>query len=558
MRRTLVPLRALRRVPFRQGPPQTAAPPQLAPAFPRRRLCVAGVVVAGAAAAVVSAHLEPDLEEAGLPRQYDVEALGEYLHKRPWAVRMRCFDVLRELLPLVVDFFVDRWRGVFTEDPAACHRHAVRLREALTRLGPAFIKVGQALSIRPDLLPAVVLKELQHLCDDCPAFSWPVARALIEAELGRAVEEFFLLPAGGTPEPIAAASLGQVYRWRLRSELGGDVVAVKVQRPSMDSAVALDLYILRGLAIAVRAVVRRFTRNRTDHVALLDAFARGTVGELDYEAEASHQERFRAQLDRQFRGRVYVPAVHRGVTTRRILVTEFVDGPRLADCSPEQVRALCPVGVECFMAQLLDLGFFHSDPHPGNLLVSEGRLVLIDFGLVAEIKEVNLHRHATAVVNLINGNYDELLDDFVALGFLPADIDRERLLPPIQRVLEQGMKAGADMKRRKKNFQSISDDLNDIFFEFPFSVPEYFALVTRALATLEGIALLGDPEFDIFWAAYPFALSRCTAILGARRTAGLLSVAAAHAAQQMTAPERAKIWAGAALQRSGVSDVAPS
>jgi len=494
---------------------------------------------------VLSMQLERDAEEELLPREYDSEALASYWKARPWAVRKRYLEILRELTPLVAIFVMNRQLGTFEEDAEACRKLAVKTREALTRLGPAFIKAGQALSIRPDLMPATALKELQHLCDQCPAFPWLQAKAVLEAELGCRVETVFAGEGfeeqgeGLVPSPIAAASLGQVYCWQLRKD--GSRVAVKVQRPNMVSAVALDLYILRQLATVLRALVRRFTNARIDHVALLDAWAVGTMRELDYEAEARNQERFRDEIGRCFSSQVYVPAVYRDITTRHVLVSEWIDGPRLSDCPPEVVRNLCPVGVECFLAQLLDLGLFHSDPHPGNLLVSQGRLVLLDFGLVAEIEDLSLHRHATAIVHLINADYDALLDDFVALGFLPEDIDKERILPPIQSVLEQGMKAGADLKRRKKNFQAISDDLNDIFFEFPFMVPDYFALVTRALATLEGIALVGDPEFDIFWAAYPYALSRVTAILGPQSTSSLVTAAAAHAAQRLAASERASM-----------------
>jgi len=423
---------------------------------------------------------------------------------------------------------------------------AAEVRRTLVRLGPAFIKAGQALSIRPDLLPGVALKELQRLCDDCPVYDWDIASAIIEEELGRKLEDVFE-GLGPSPKPMAAASLGQVYKWRLR---GDDVrhVAVKVQRPDMSHVVSLDIHILRKIAGVLRTIFDWLTCNRIDHLALVDAWARGTIGELDYEAEAAHQERFRTELGRTFAGRVYVPSVYHALTSRRVLVTEWIEGPRLADCPPEVVRELCPVGIECFLSQLLDIGLFHSDPHPGNLLVSEGRLVLLDFGLVAEVEDFNVSRLATVVVHLINADHEELLDDFIALGFLPHDIDKEKVLPPIKSVLEQGMRAGANIRRRTKNFQAISEDLGEIFYEMPFSVPPYFALITRALATLEGIALVGDPEFDIFWAAYPFALSRAAVILGPRRTGGLLTAAAAHAALQMPAQQRAELWAGSSAK----------
>eukprot|EP00440_Ansanella_granifera_P060546 gb/GFBE01065622.1/.p1 GENE.gb/GFBE01065622.1/~~gb/GFBE01065622.1/.p1 ORF type:complete len:555 (+),score=115.17 gb/GFBE01065622.1/:1-1665(+) len=510
----------------------------------RRSVCLgAGALVTGALSA--SALLEPKPDEAELPRTYKLEELEAYFRRRPWAVAYRCAEVLRETLPLLTALIWD-WRSgaLSTQDDAACRQRASEAREALGRLGPAFIKAGQALSIRPDLLPPTALKELQRLCDDCPAIPWSIAKATIEEELGEGVWEVLeVLPRPETseePAPVAAASLGQVYRWRRRSD--GQVLAVKVQRPDMMHAVALDIFILRRVAAFVRFAVRQITNNRTDHVSLLDAWAKGTYAELDYEAEANNQEFFREELGRRLGGRVYVPEVCRELTTRRVLATEWVDGPRLADCSREVIRTLVPVGVECFLAQLLDMGVFHSDPHPGNLLVSRGRLVLIDFGLVAEIGQLSMKSMATATVHLISADYESLFDDLVTLELLPQDADRRQVLPPLKSVLVQGMRAGSDIKRRAKNFQSIQDDLSVIFYELPFQVPDYFALITRALAVLEGIALAGDPEFDIFWAAYPFALSRARSVLGSRRTAGLLSVAAASAAQQMTAEERANLW----------------
>jgi len=441
-------------------------------------------------------------------------------------------------VPFSVALLLDWRRGALKGDDA-CQARAVEAREILTRLGPAFIKVGQALSIRPDLLPLPALKELQRLCDSCPPFEWPLAQATLKAELGCDAAEIFDV-GEGTPEPVAAASLGQVYRWYRKSD--GSTVAVKVQRPGMACSVALDVYILRIIASWVRFAAHSLTKTRTDHVMLLDVWAEGTFGELDYEAEARHQERFRAELLKRMSGRVYVPEVSHELTTRHVLVTEWVPGPKLADCPHEVVRALIPIGVECFLAQLLDMGVFHSDPHPGNLLVNNGRLVLLDFGLVADVPHLSSQRLATLVVNLINADCEALLDDFIALGFLPVDIDRQRVLPPLKNVIEQGMKAGSDIKRRAKNFQAITDDLNDVFFRLPFEVPGYFALITRALAVLEGIALVGDPEFDMFWAAYPHALSRASATLGACRTAGLITAAAARKAQELTTAERASAW----------------
>lgn len=496
----------------------------------------AGVLAAGAGAAALA---EPGPDEAELPRVYDVELFGAYLRRRPWCVRRRCARVVGELAPFSAKLLVE-WQLGMLEDEERCRARAVEGREILTRLGPAFIKAGQALAIRPDLVPVVALKELQRLCDDCPAFPWPEARDILETELGKPLPEVFDgLYDMGDPQPVAAASLGQVYRWKLRHAENDGVVAVKVQRPDMAHAIAVDIYLLRGLASILRWGLSKVSESRVDLVFLVDAWAAGTFGELDYEAEAANQMRFRQALQSRMADRVYVPDVYRGLTSRRMLVTEWIDGPRLADCPPSVIRKLVPTGLECFMLQFLELGFFHSDPHPGNLLVRGGKeLVLLDFGLVAEIQDFSMDRHATAVVHLINADYDALLDDFVGLGFLPGDVDRQCVLPPLTSVLKQGMHAGSDIRRRAKNFQAIADDMAELFFELPFMVPDYFALVTRALAVLEGIALVGDPEFNIFWAAYPFALSKAAAVLGPRKAAGLLGAATAHAVLRSPARER--------------------
>lgn len=482
---------------------------------------------------------EPGEDEESLPETYDAEALDRYWAQRPFTVVARRVLVAREFLPFLAKLLIE-WRILGTlECEEVCKERASRFREILTSLGPAFIKAGQALSIRPDLLPEVALKELQRLCDDCPAFPWTIAEATLGAELGDDIRDLFKdLPA--EPQPVAAASLGQVYRWTRSSD--GCVVAVKVQRPGMRYAVALDVYTIRGIAKIMRFFVQTFTQARIDHVALVDAWAAGTYAELDYRGEARNQEHFREEMAKRMPDRLYVPKVYHEMTTRRVLVTEWVEGPRLADCEPEVVRKLVPVGVECFLAQLLEMGVFHSDPHPGNMLVNDGRLVLIDFGLVANIGKISMDSIALACVHLISGDFENLFDDLIMMELLPKDANREEILPALSSVLQQGMRAGGDIRRRAKNFQGISDDLNKVFFEMPFQVPDYFALITRALAVLEGIALVGDSEFDIFWAAYPFALSKAAQLLGPRRAAGLLSAATALAAQQMSAEDRFAAW----------------
>eukprot|EP00929_Paragymnodinium_shiwhaense_P057217 TRINITY_DN28632_c0_g1_i1.p1 TRINITY_DN28632_c0_g1~~TRINITY_DN28632_c0_g1_i1.p1 ORF type:complete len:459 (+),score=71.01 TRINITY_DN28632_c0_g1_i1:106-1482(+) len=438
------------------------------------------IAFAAGSSAAASAYRERPSDAESLPRHYDPQAIADHWKERPWAVRRRCYEILRLLGPLA-GRFVYTWRqGAFDDVTSKAFARELRLR--LEDCGPTFIKLGQALSSRPDLLPAMALKELQRLCDECAAFPWEQAREVMEADLGSAPDAIFS-GVGETPAPIAAASLGQVYRWTFN----GRTVAVKVQRPGMQEQVSLDLYILLGAAALWDWLMRRLTKQRVDHVALVDAWAGGTWAELDYEAEATNQERFKQALKARMPNDIYVPEVVRECSSQRVLVTEWIEGPKLASCTPEIINRLVPVGLECFLAQLLELGLFHGDPHPGNLLVRDGKqLVLLDFGLIANVDAPNRKLLTWFALHLIRGEWELLYDDLLALGFLPDDVDRNELLPVLSAVLGKAIANGSNLRRRAHVFKSMSDDLNQIFYEFPFMVPAYFALITRAVTVLEG------------------------------------------------------------------------
>lgn len=306
--------------------------------------------------------------------EYSPEANSAYWSTRPVAVMKRLLEVGSSL-------------GVWAaagqlRRGAAPEARADSLRRILTRLGPTFIKIGQALSSRPDTLPPEFLAELEVLQDRLPPFPTDAALALIAAELGRPVDEIF---SSISEAPVAAASLGQVYRAVLRRD--GSEVAVKVQRPGVRASIALDVLVLRQLATAVRAV-RRFN---SDLPALLDEWATSLFLELNYRQEAANGERF-GELYGHLEG-VYVPKMVRDLTTQRVLVMEWVEGERLRTAysaaaaepgggagSADDIR-LVEIGVRCSLEQLLEFGFYHADPHPGNLLrTRDGRLAYLDFG----------------------------------------------------------------------------------------------------------------------------------------------------------------------------------
>eukprot|EP00930_Biecheleria_cincta_P055389 TRINITY_DN41711_c0_g1_i1.p1 TRINITY_DN41711_c0_g1~~TRINITY_DN41711_c0_g1_i1.p1 ORF type:complete len:509 (-),score=66.50 TRINITY_DN41711_c0_g1_i1:228-1754(-) len=475
----------------------------------RPRLCTAAAVAAsGSTACAICSFFEKDADVDALPLIYDFQAIAAHWQLRPWAVHRRRFELTCCFVPFFARSFWTWYFGGLSE-PGAQAACAAELRSLLEEGGPTFIKLGQALSSRPDLLPPPALRELQLLCDACPSFEWNLAKEVLLEGLLAEPESVF---SGVVATPVSAASLGQVYQW----EYKGRQVAVKVQRPDLRRQVSLDLYIIRLLAKRVRWIIHTITNQRTDHVMLIDVWAGGTWSELNYIAEGKNQDEFRDAMDQLMPGRVYVPRVIWEVSSPKVLVTEWVDGPKLAACSPNVVKKLVGVGIECFCLQLLELGIFHSDPHPGNILVRDDQLVLIDFGLVARIEKPDMNRLALATVHLIRGDHIRLFDDIVALGFLPPDSDREAILGVLSHVLDLTVQAGSDMRSRVKNFKTVSDDLNQIFFEFPFQVPPYFALITRALLTLEGIALEamdGSGGFDIFQASYPYALKHAKDLL---------------------------------------------
>jgi len=377
-----------------------------------------------------------------------------------------------------------------------------RAREAanlLVDLGPAFIKAGQALSTRPDIVPPLLLEELAQLQDQLPGFDSALAMACIEEDLGAPIGAIYdQLDA----EPISAASLGQVHKGVLK---GGQVVAVKVQRPGLREQITLDLYIVRNIAAWLN---RNVGLIRSDLVALIDELGKRVFEEMDYCNEATNAETF-AELHRH-NPRIAVPAIYRRATSRRVLTMEWIDGVKLTNL--EAVRGLgvdpddmVNVGVNCSLQQLLEHGFFHADPHPGNLLaLADGRLAYLDFGMMSEVSRESRTGLIQAVVHLVNRNFGKLSKDFVSLGFLAEDVNLEPIVPAFETVFGQALEMGVS----RMDFKAVTDDLSGVMYRFPFRVPPYYALIIRSLVTLEGIALSVDPNFKILGAAYPYFARR--------------------------------------------------
>ena len=434
-------------------------------------------------------------EHLGL--RYNASEIAAHYRRRPFEVWGRIFTVLAPAIGFALGVWWDRKLGKKVKTD---RRRAVQLREMLTRLGPAYIKIGQALSTRPDLVPPVYLEEFTQLQDKLPPFPNELAYQFIEEELGARPEEIY---TDLTPDPIAAASLGQVYRGKLKST--GEEVAVKVQRPDLRERITIDLYILRRLAAWGQKAIKQV---RSDLVGILDELGERIFEEMDYVNEGENAERF-FQLYGHLKD-VYVPKIYWEYTNRRVLTMEWINGLKLTQVQEiaalgVDARYLVEVGVQCSLRQLLEHGFFHADPHPGNLLATyDGKLAYLDFGMMSEIQPQQRYGLIEAIVHVVNRDFDALAHDYVKLDFLTPDVDLTPIIPAFSRVFADAQGASvADL-----NIKTITDDLSELMYEYPFRVPPYYALIIRSLVTLEGVAIYIDPSFKVLSEAYPYVSKR--------------------------------------------------
>jgi len=444
-----------------------------------------------------NSHPQDVIGAADLNR-YDPEAVARLYRGHPRQLLRRLWQTLFPIGAFLLAVLMDRLTGRLRQEDQVRQRGR-QLCELLTELGPAFIKAGQALSTRPDLVSPVVLEELSALQDQLPPFNNTMAMACIAEDLGAPVEELFTQLS---QEPVSAASLGQVYKGQLTD---GRPVAVKVQRPGLREQITLDLYIVRNMALWIK----RYTRFvRSDLVGLVDELGTRIFEEMDYIHEAENAERF-ATLHRHNQ-RIAVPKIHRHLTNRRVLTMEWIDGIKLTQVKEVQALGLDPedminVGVNCSLEQLLEHGYFHADPHPGNLLaLADGRIAYLDFGMMSEVKKSARTGLIQAVVHLVNKDFDKLAKDFVRLEFLTQEVNLKPIVPAFAKVFSRALEGGVS----RMDFKSVTDDLSGVMYRSPFQVPPYYALIIRSLVTLEGIALSINPEFKILGAAYPYFATR--------------------------------------------------
>ncbi len=411
----------------------------------------------------------------------------------------------REVVFSVLDRFIRVLRLLIfrgaegsTRKTLRLEQQAVWLRKSLIDLGPTFIKIGQALGTRADLLPLSYVKELATLQDQVPAFSTAEAFARIESELGRSLHECY-------PEidslPIASASLGQVYRARLPS---GEEVAVKVQRPNLKTIISFDIAILYRLVKLTNRFFPKANEN-ADWEGMLREFHITIFEEMDYVKEGRNADRFRYNF-RTWRV-VKVPKVYWSYTSARVLTLEFIRGTKVVDVAGLRAHRISAVKVNrllvrTYLKQLLEDGFFHADPHPGNLLVMDsGHLAFFDFGMVGRITPKLQSQMIDAFFDVVGRDVHGLGQDIINLNFLKPGVDPETVRPVVEGLFTHYL----NLKLGEVNFKELTYDLADVIYEYPFRLPANFTYIMRALMTLEGIGIVTDPGFSFFETAKPFA-----------------------------------------------------
>lgn len=428
---------------------------------------------------------------------YSPEVLAVQYGSRPIKVLRRTLEILTGLGSFGLKLLLDKRNGVFDQKKGI---RAAELRRIFTRLGPTFVKLGQGLSTRPDICPPEYLEELAELQDALPTFPDAEAFSCIERELGLPLDSIF---SSISPSPIAAASLGQVYKAQLA--YSGQTVAVKVQRPGIEEAIGLDFYLIRGLGFFINKYVDIIT---SDVVALIDEFARRVYQELNYVQEGQNARRFKKlYADRED---ILVPDIFWDYTSGKVLTMDWVDGVKLneQDAIERQglkVLDLVNTGIQCSLRQLLEYGYFHADPHPGNLLATpEGKLAFLDFGMMSETPEEARFAIIGHVVHMVNRDYEAMARDYYALDFLSRDVDVSPIVPALRNFFDDALNYTVS----ELNFKTLVNGLGAVFYQYPFNVPAYYALILRSLTVLEGLALYADPNFKVLAASYPYFAKR--------------------------------------------------
>ena len=407
--------------------------------------------------------------------------------------------VAYQFLPLLWAYARDRNRFLVfgasrTVPPETRRRRARALLESMIRLGPTFVKLGQLLSTRPDVLPPQYVQEFERLQDDVPPAPWPDAKAVIEREVGPVAETF----DDFTTEPISGASLGQVYV----ATYEGRRVAVKVRRPGVERLVETDLRVIRW---SLPLVMRFVDESRSFSLeTLADEFETTIREEMDYERE----RRMLEEIGENFADtdRIRIPSSVPEVSTRLVLTMEYVGGTKisnLADLDAMGVdrTALATTLQRVYLQMIVEDGVFHADPHPGNLAVEDdGTIVFYDFGMSGRVDPYVQGQIVDFYMAVARRDTDAILDTLVEMGTLSPEADREVMA----NVMELAIADARGEEIEQYRVQQIIQQVEDTIYEFPLRLPPNLALVLRVATVVEGVCVTLDPDFDFIAVATDF------------------------------------------------------
>ncbi|MFW6358461.1 MAG: ABC1 kinase family protein [Chroococcales cyanobacterium] len=389
------------------------------------------------------------------------------------------------------------WDSVFAKSsPKHRHRRAQWFVGTLLDLGPTFIKIGQSLSTRTDLLPPEYIQALEQLQDRVPPFPSDAAIAVIEADLGKSI---YALYRDFDPFPIASASLGQVHKARLHT---GEDVVVKVQRPGIQRLFDLDFKVIHRLV----QFAQRFLpwMKKYDLEAIYQEFFALLYQEIDYIQEGKNAERFRENFTGY--SKILVPKVYWPYTTKRVLTLEYLPGIKIDDRQSLEACGLdtheiIRLGICSYLKQLLQDGFFQSDPHPGNMAVSnEGNIIFYDFGTMAEVKSLAKDQMVKTFFAVLRKDTDEVVTTLTYMGLIQPGGD----MTPIKRIVTFMLDRFTERPVDIREFEQMRSEIRLMFEQQPFRLPPQMTFILKALTTLDGIARTLDPQYNLLAAAKPF------------------------------------------------------
>jgi len=419
------------------------------------------------------------------------------LRIRKFSLLARQFQVFGVALKLIFYLYSDKLVG--RKSSTQRNIRAKWLVKTLIDLGPTFIKMGQALSTRPDLIPWEYLEELGKLQDGVPPFSPEEAIALIESELDNSI---YTIYRDFQPVPLAAASLGQVHKARLHT---GEEVVVKVQRPGLEKLFNLDFQVLHRLVNFANRFLPWTRKYRLAEIH--QEFFQLLYQEIDYIQEGKNADRFRENF--QTDSRIAVPKVYWPYTTKKVLTLEYLPGIKIDDRQSLEARnidksQIIQLGIGCYLKQLLQDGFFQSDPHPGNMAVSEnGKIIFYDFGTMAEVKSLARDQMVKTFFAVLRKDTDEVVETLIYMGLLEPVGDMTPVKRLVAFLLEEFREKPIDIQA----FDRIGSEIYLMFEQQPFRLPPQMTFILKSLTTLDGIARTLDPQYNLLAAARPFVKS---------------------------------------------------